>query len=487
MKSPNTVLALIYLLVTLSLFGSSAFSQVTKKTTSSENTLFISTDSSDNSTSIHFFDDARLEAEYLSVIKERDQRAYEYLYSSVENIHGSLRELVTSYKELQKLSDQSLTSSVSVQDFLSAVRSYQQELTVVKDKLNSLTLLPFLREDTREELSGKLQLEPLKQHYREQFEKVQQTINDCRFQLTLPSGALHTQIGIGTEELGNLPLYSAEQLNNMQGRISQLRVMKTKERNVIDQGINTFTRKALEKYIDVFGTSEQYRTSSDEAGQLKAAEALYDVFWARFYIRSVYGIKIGAVPVNYQKRIFNIDYLISSVRIGNIPLWEDIQLREALNLATEAAATLHDQDAGYFSKFIRDFSILISGKRAENYAKQFIIGLVKMDLEEELRLGTSEGLKNVRASYRARYYSNPENKRNFKDKASTIFGSSDDPESDVKAIEAGTLKGVIAQCTSVLEQLENRLEEARTLENSLALLTSGSKTLGKRKRRTDEL
>ena len=102
------------------------------------------------------------------------------------------------------------------------------------------------------------------------------------------------------------------------------------------ESINAFTRTALETYIDVFGTSDKFRNSSDSEGRRKAAEALHDVFWARFYIRAVYGIKIGSIPVIYNKRIFNIDYLISNVKVGLIPLREESHLREALNQATES-------------------------------------------------------------------------------------------------------------------------------------------------------
>ena len=89
-----------------------------------------------------------------------------------------------------------------------------------------------------------------------------------------------------------------------------------------------------------------------------------------------------------------------------------------------------------------------------------------MDLEQELKLGKAGGLKEVRASYRQFYMATEEDKTITRQRTDATFRAknADDIEADVATIEAGTLRGVIAQCLSVLEQMERRLEEARQIK-----------------------
>lgn len=433
---------------------------------------------------IKFFDRSRLEAEFLSVLKARDQRDYEFLYSSIETLHGGLKDLSLPVQQLQAMSDQSLTRGVPVQGFLGSVRAYEQTMSLLKNQIDTLSLLPSLKIDARQELSGRVDFTPLRQHYLQQLDVLEQRMATTRFHLSLPSGAIHEQVGTDSQDLRSMQLFSAEQLNNMRKQAIAKKMMKTEERNIIDQGINAFTRSALETYIDAFGTSERFRTSSDEEGRMKAAEALEEAFWARFYIRAIYGIKIGSVPVHYQKHIFNADYLISSIKIGPIPLWDESHLERALNAAAEAQAT--SQYEGITAN-IRNLLTLISGSRAAENTKKLVVDLIRMDLEQELTLGRMGGLKNVRAAYRTFYFSTEHTKKHYQEKATLVFGSveDDDLEADVSVIESGTIRGVIAQCLSVLEAMEVRIEEARQIENSLAVITSGSKTANKRKRRVE--
>ena len=436
------------------------------------------------SININYFDKSRLEVEYLSVLRDRDQRAYEFLCSSVEALHGGFRDLSQTVQMLRQLSDSSLIEPLGVQEFLSPVRTYQQLVGLLNNQMFTLALLPTLKTDARKELSAKIDFTPLTQHYQQQLFEMEELILRKYFMLILPSGVVYRQLGIDTAALRDMSLYSAEQLNNMKKQADLKKMMKTEEKNIIDQGINAFTRNALETFIDTFGTSQSYRTSSDEDGQKQAAEALSDAFWARFYIRATYGIKIGSIQVIYQKRIFNLDYLISSMKIGALNVWNSSHLQDALHLATEAQATYQYPEGGLSLRSINNW---ITGSTAAEDAKKFIVDLIRTDLEQELTLGKSGGLKEVRASYRKLYFVSDEQKNIFQKKATLVFGldDSDDPEADVAVIEPGTLRGVIAQCISVLQRMEVRLEEARQIESSWTLLVGDNKIINRRKKRTE--
>lgn len=486
MKSRVYVFSVFFLVLNLIFSSLPAFSQPQPSPSGPEKLLFIQSGDAEKNITINTFDKARLEAEYLSVIKARDQRAYEFLSSSLEVLHGGLKDLGVIVRKLSEQSDESLGTFVPAQGFMAAVRDFEQSLLFLNDKIHSLGLLPDLRTDARKELSGIINFAPLKEHYLQQIKSIKDSISRSLFHLKLPSGAIYSQTGIDTTSLKQMQLYSAETMNQLHQLANTKKMMTTKEHTVIDGSINAFTRKALETYIDVFGTSERFHNSSDQEGRLKAAQALYDVFWTRFYIRAVYGIKIGSIPVQYQKRIFNLDYLISDVKIGSTPLWEESNLRTALNLATEAQATLSNKNANYFASALRHFIVKSTGSGAAQNNKLLIINLVRIDLEEELKLGKPGGLREVRASYRQNYMGTEQDKLITQQKQNATFVTEgDDIESDVLTIEAGTLRGVIAQCRSVLEQMERRLEEARQIENSLSLLDSNNPTSHKRKLRAE--
>ena len=473
-------------LVTAVLAAHSYSAPLPSETKDSQEKLVVVSNAGDaDNLDINLLDKSRMEAELLSVLKERDQRSYEYLFSSLETLHGGFKELHEPVQRLQKLADDSLTGSVTLEEFLSAARDFKQSVAFLEDRTANIGLLPSLREDARGELSGSMDIAPLREHYQAQLAALNKQVELLRFRLALPGGALHQQAGIDTTRLQGMQLLSAAQINDMQKQVVKKKVMSTRERNVIDQSINGFTRRALEEYVDVFGTSERYRTSSDRQGRLNAAKALQDAFWARFYIRANYGIKIGSIPVNYQKQIFNADYLLSNVSVGAMTVWDENNLVRALNMATEAQVTQHSKGAGWVGSTLRYLSVWVGGQQSAEAAKQFIVDLVKMDLEQELALSKSGGLKKVRAAYRSQYFTSEEEKALYQQKGKVVFGDEDDDdiEADVGMIDAGTLKGSIDQCINVLEQMEIRLEEARKLQDSLAVLTSDNTVVTKRKKR----
>lgn len=434
---------------------------------------------------IQYFDRSRLQAEYLSILQQRNQRAYETLHSALENLHAEFIVTGNTVLALQSLADEGLTNPPPVQNFLAAVRHYELDVITLQNRINSLVLSPELLSDDQSGLTTQINFSLLKQHYASELEKLKHTVASIHFRLALPSGVWHEQIGLDISALRQMTLYTEQQISEMRNKIRKLKTVPTIERQVIDQGINTFTKTALETYIDVFGTSERYRTSYDPVGMQKAAEALKEVFWARSYIRAVYGIKIGSLPVLYQKHIFNLDYYLSSVSIGPAAIYAESKLVEAANTATEALATLHDIDATPFSASLKHIQTWITGSTRAINAKRFIITLVWQDLDEELELGKYGGLKKIRASYRERYYQTPKEKNDTKKKERHIFPDTDDPEADLDVVDQSTLRGVIRSCQSSLAIVEDRLYQARQLEDTLEAITRNNTVTKNRKIRQE--
>ena len=98
---------------------------------------------------------------------------------------------------------------------------------------------------------------------------------------------------------------------------------------------------------------------------------LLDAFWARSYLRSVFGIKIGSIPVEYNKRLFNIDHFISNMRVPSADAVYDVnQLTNYANQATEAFATVGSSASRKWTSASAWLSWL-SGKSNEMDAKFF--------------------------------------------------------------------------------------------------------------------
>ncbi len=464
---------------------SSAHVVSSKEPPSAESVVLMDTRAEAGNSTVRFFDESRLEAEFLSVLRQRDERAYEYLFSAMETLHQQLEGLSKTRMALRKLADKSLLSMVPAEDYLAEVRHYEEQMVLVADKITTLAMFPSLKQDKRAELSAGIQFDALEEHYRQQLDIIQRQVEGMQFRLKLPGESLHVQQGVNFDSLQGLQLLSAEKINEMQRSIVRKRFMSTREKNVIDQGINEFTEKALRTFIATFGTEERYRTSSDESGRKEAAEALAEAFWARFYIRATYGIKIGSIPVGYTKSIFNADYFLSDMTIGHIPVWSSPDLTVARNRAREARASMKDTSRSW-AHWLRDASIWLGGSQAQETAKKFVIELLQTDLDQELQLGTSGGLKRVREAYRQRFYTSDDQKTLYQAREDRVFGSADadDAEADVAYNDAGTLPGVIATCRNTLEQMEVRLEEADRLQRSLDAILGDSKTQQRRKKRS---
>lgn len=426
-----------------------------------------------------------IEKQFIQAIYQRGERDGEILLSAIDRVSAGLRELSDTVAELHRASDESIIQPIAVNEFLTRVRSYRQESVLFLEDLNNLKFFPTLRPDITADADQQVDMLPLVQHYEEALQKLESRVGELPFTILLPNGLFHQQVGISSDQLKSMSLYSAEQISDMKRDIMQLRAMRTQDKRVIDEGINRFTKNAIETFIDTFGTSERYRTMSDQQGQQNAKEMLIDAFWARSYIRATYGIQIGCIPVEYDKRIFNLDYYLNDMAVGAAPIYDQNKLMHYANLAQEAMLTVTSSASRQWTS-VNSWISWIAGKSNEMDTKYFIIALMKKDIDEELALSRTGGLKKVRNGYRQHYLGSDNLQALYQEKARQVFhpgDGDDDIESDVMVVEAGTLKGSIAMCINALENQENRLDEAKKLQSVVELLTKDNTVAQKRKKR----
>ncbi len=426
-----------------------------------------------------------IEKQFIQAIHQRGERDADILLLAIDRVSAGLRELSDTVAELHRASDESIIQPVAVNEFLSRARSYRQESVLFLENLNNLKFFPALRPDITVDADQQVDMLPLVQHYEEALQKLESGVGELPFTILLPNGLFHQQVGISSDQLKSMSLYSAEQISDMKRDIMQLRAMRTQDKRVIDEGINRFTKNAIETFIDTFGTSERYRTISDRQGQQNAKEMLIDAFWARSYIRATYGIQIGCIPVEYDKRIFNLDFYLNDMAVGAAPIYDQNKLMHYANLAQEAMLTVTSSASKQWTS-VNSWVSWIAGKSNEMDTKYFIIALMKKDIDEELALSRTGGLKEVRNGYRQHYLGSDMLQALYQEKARQVFHPGDDDEdieSDVMFVEAGTLKGSIAMCINALENQENRLDEAKKLQSVVELLTKDNTVAQKRKKR----
>ncbi|AMO57696.1 hypothetical protein GZ77_13675 [Endozoicomonas montiporae] len=124
---------------------------------------------------IRYYDESRFQSEYLSVLQQRNQRAYEALHAARENLHASVNSVRQTYLNIQSLSDKSFTGSekVTVQEFFTAVHLYQQSIATTRDRIDSLALPASMLKYDPIELTSIIDFEPLQNHYRDQLKKLE--------------------------------------------------------------------------------------------------------------------------------------------------------------------------------------------------------------------------------------------------------------------------------------------------------------------------
>lgn len=436
---------------------------------------------------INFSNKSDVEQKYIEAFYKRGEKDGEVLRSTLDRLRGNIEELNQLSSDLHTMSDSRSFQAVPVKEFLDRVEAYRKRSDNFKIDIQTLKYLPKLRPDITADKEGVVNMQELVDYYNGIVQAITRRAELLHFTVKLPDETTRRLTIVEVDEfLDEGPIYSPEEIERMSKEITALRIMPSRDRRVIDTSINHFTFRAIHAFIDTFGTSQRYRTSVDLAGAKRAKEMLLDAFWARSYLRAVYGIKIGSIPVEYTKRVFNLDYYLSDMQVPSAQAIYDVNdLTRYANMATEAFGTV-ESSASREWRSVNAWVTWASGKSNEMDTKFFIIGLLKRDLDEEITLSQAGGLKRVRDGYKQHYLTDKAARAFFESKANQTFGFGDDDddiESDVGMVDADTLKGSLAQSVGILRNQENRLERARKLQKEVDMMTQNSLLIKKRKQR----
>ena len=428
---------------------------------------------------------------YIQALSRRGEKDAQALNNILNQLKGKSAELNQKLAKLKSLSANSAYQPVKAADLLQQTQDFQTRIEQYRLDVQGLAYNPTLRPDYSANKDSSTDMQPIIDHYQNVAENIQNRANQLDFYVQQVNGTTE-QLKLHEVEdaLSKKLMLSPEKIQQMSQEVLLLRTMPSRDRRVIDTSINHFTFRAINTFIETFGTSQRYRSNKDVAGTERAKNMLLDAFWARSYLRSVFGIKIGSIPVEYNKRLFNIDHFISNMRVPSADAVYDVnQLTNYANQATEAFATVGSSASRKWTSASAWLSWL-SGKSNEMDAKFFIIGLMKKDLDEEIMLSQAGGLKKVRDAYKSQYLSDKVSRMVFEQKAKDTFSfdtddddDDEDIEADVGMVDSHTLKGSLAQAMYALKNQEERLERAKKLQKQLNELTKNNSVSKRRKKR----
>lgn len=436
------------------------------------------------------YDETKLQTEILNVLEKRSLEDKQYIESVVQQLNLLVNDLINEHinSGLQKMSENSSSLSLSetptVADFLATKRSYESLIEKINTKINSVSALPSVMKSSPGlsvqnqvlEIQNRynINLEPLIQNYTEQISSIANKLNDLSFKLKAGNGNIVLQKGlsIGAEISANQ--YSADDIAKMRAQIAEYQVIDTKEQNA-KKAFNDFTLINLNSALLSYGKA--YRSNQDESGMKESLKMIEQIFFARSVIRAQYGLPLGAPMLNYELRSFNWDFVSSSNKLTFLSLNNtrtdlqfDMHNRLATALKTQEARTkeVFGSETGLSSRITSAITFL-KGERALAGLNIIMIKLLLADLEEEMKINTPGGRRELRSMIQVRYYNTKENEAYFKNLGRELTGMGPaDAWKDSGTINTDSLGGIYRLATSQLKNYATRMALANQLELTLA-------------------
>jgi hypothetical protein len=251
------------------------------------------------------------------------------------------------------------------------------------------------------------------------------------------------------------------------------------------RAFNDYLRKRFQVLEKNFGTKQRWQGLN--AGDIQARKELWDslreAFWVRSYLRSHYGMPLGALVIQYDTSWFRLDKFFTStenlLKFKEDTAWEENELaagerdyRKAMSVAyerdPERAATYADGvfkgEVNWLGK-VNEFMTWVGGKAPLATAIALCHTLLAADLYEERLLVTMGGFDKMYARYKERYFSTANDTEFYGHLQDVYFG---DAATDV-GLGRDSLAGHLAQIKVDLQGKEAELILAREQQEQIDL------------------
>lgn len=444
-----------------------------------------------------------LQKRYLDILQANQQADRDLILNTVAEAEQSFSMFLQQnvVGGIEALSDQSIAAGsggIDVATFLSAVRKYKAAVLAVENSIKGIESIPQMIQKARTEdamggqVSNPLNVDftPLADHYKNQLEKIKDSIEQAQFKLNLG-----TQYGIryfsleNVDELKKMKLLTIQEIDSMRQEASKLENPKSKNyksyKMVVFGAYSTHFDKLINSFIQSYGKSQRYRDQVNDQGLKDTIQRLEEAFWTRSFFRAAYGLPLGTFKINWKKRWFNFDWLNKNQIDFQGATTDQADMVTQYDNAINALAAISKKNGrdidGEVSISSRIASTLtwLAGSTQTAYVNTVVLTLVAADIKEEMMLGDIGGRRKVFTSYVTRFKSTDEDKAHYATVKQNIVGDpteSDDPFADVRTSGNDDIKGLFRKVQDRLENVQDGLERARDLRAQIEMLTQDNKS-----------
>lgn len=445
------------------------------------------------------YDRAILEQTLTKHFADRQNQDRQYVESVVRQIEQTIQDVLKDLNGasgLVTISNKALTGeSIELLDYMSHVQSYEVMIGSLNTKIQGILLIPSaLQSKEQVVIDGKVRTEmpaPLKvdlQKIQNFFEGkmglITAKLTTLKFLIKMPNGALETISGV--EFKPQDIIYSPEQLAQLRDEVQKILLAAEVGAEDKVNELNLYSREQLQAVLKTFGTSQRYRLQLNKEGKDQNLSDLEGLFWARSYMRAVYGIKLGAIAIDYKKRGLNIDFFSSSNRINFVGdfVKRDSDLREYQDAIINALVTQTSRSKEVLASEtamldrINAAITFVKGEVALNEINVAVLKLLAADISEERMLGQVGGSKLMRQQYKNRFYKSDEIKAQLIQKEDALLGKSDasDVDADMMTADGRTLRGAFQNTSLALDGVIDSIDAARQKLAGIEKLRSMSTT-----------
>lgn len=470
------------------------------------------------------FDQTQAMTTLVKAIDSRSKADLAYFKESITYLNQLFQNIVNNdvygKSGLKILSDNSSQGGqlTPAKDFLRALNKFEQdkiEIQAAIAKVSSITTafpsqtaVKVGTVNTAIPSYGQVKFDGVVKFYNEQLEKITAYLSNLPQGVKLQTGnPFLIPENTGNSLVLNAPAfqYNAQEIRKLKNQILTLRTWSEKSWDVALIPYTGKVKQMVQQFIRTYGSSERYRYDASTPNLMKEELTRFvDYFYARSYLRAVYGMPLGAIGITYNQKAFNTDYFFSSNSVGLIEevIREEQDFPEVEKAYTNALKAANARTQSVFGKgvdFLERLNSAFTQLKGENrlaVANRMMFDLLVKDFQEE-RLLMTQGVSAMLTSYRARYKSTPEKAAYYsklKKRYDALVNNEaiDDQDNawsnSGNTVSKGSVNYFVQQVAFEAQVKENELGQADELEEQLQnMMRLAQKRVGKRVSRSRDL
>ncbi len=467
------------------------------------------------------YDKGALESQFLKLLETRSKEDRDYFLNVVNQIEAQFLALqqneIYGVNGLKPLNVAAVARSefVPVEKLIIATDRYNLARITLETKINSLTsiagALPSIDVPSGQAATGKvaaygnINFASLKDFYANQLAAADRFVGGLKFNYIAVNGISRrtiTGLTIVEEDIMMTP----EKLQEMEQLARNTRKWNSQQATAMEK-LTTTTRVALREFIRKLGEAERYRfaNATYNAQVAKSGKELWEYFWARSYMRAMYGMPISTIGMNYDKKKLNREYFTSTnnLQFYPEPIWVTVtnstevedNYRNLLILTEARTQQILSGDASLLQR-INSALTFITGNTKLAVVNEAVVRLLAADFAEEKLISSAGGFLQLRDFYRTRYYADPTVEKDIKERLIPAYdrdaadeAGGDNAFADVGGAVTGSFQDAYLNALTHQRTKETELDLARDLESQLRLYkaAANSKAQQGRSQRRREL